>query len=87
MVKVSSGREDIKHSFGENIGVVSILRGKGDFVLLSGNGKLGGKSGLLDMFVIKRDGLFYPVDPGVVLRQPRHSQDYLGTSQPYNHKG
>ena len=52
------------------------MRGKGNFVFLSGNGELGGRS-----------GLFYPVDLGVVLCQPRHSQDYLGMSQSYDHKG
>ena len=87
MVKVSVGRENIKRPFREDISIVSILGRKDSLVLLGGDDEFGGEGGLLDVSFIKGDGLLDPVDMGVIFCQPRHSQDYLGMSQPYNHEG
>ena len=80
MVKVSLGGEDVESSFRENVGIVSILRREDNFILLGGNSELGGESGLSDMFIIKGDGLLDPIYSRIIFCQPRHSQDYLGTS-------
>ena len=87
MIKVTSGREDVECLFGKHIGIVGVLRGEGNFIFLSGDGKFSGESSFSDVFVIKGDGSLYPVYMGVVLHQPRHSQNYLGSPQSYDHKG
>ena len=73
MVKVPSGRKNIEGSFGEDIGIVSILGGKDNVVLLSGDSEFSGQGSFLNVFVIEQDSFLYPVNAGVVLHQPRHS--------------
>ena len=43
-------------------------------------------SGLADVFGIEGHGFLFPVYMRIVLHQPRHPQDHLGTSQVYNHQ-
>ena len=53
MIKISSGRKGVECSFGEDNSVVSVLGGKGDFRLLSGDGEFGRYSGFSNMFIVK----------------------------------
>ena len=80
MVEILSRGESIKCLFGEDIGVVSILRREDNVVFLSSDSEFGGQSGFSDMFIIKRNSFLYPINTGIVLCQPRHPQDYLGSS-------
>ena len=73
MVKVLSGGKNIKGSFREDVGVVSILGGKDNVILLSGDNKFSGQGGFSNIFIVERDSFLYPVNAGAVLHQPRHS--------------
>ena len=53
MVKILLGGENVKCSFGEDINIVFILRGKDDFILFDSNGEFCGKGSLSNMFIIK----------------------------------
>ena len=53
MVKVSSGRKGIEYLFGEDVGIVCILRRKDNLAFFGSDGKFCGKGGLSDVFVIK----------------------------------
>ena len=53
MIEISLERESVKGLFGEDINVVSILEWKDDIILLGGNGKFGGQSGLLNVFIVE----------------------------------
>ena len=67
MVKVSSGRESIKCSFREDIGIVSILGRENDIIFLGGDSEFSGQGGFTNVFIVERDSLLYPVDVRVVL--------------------
>ena len=73
VIKVSSGGKNIEGSFGEDIGIVSILRWEDDIVFLGGNSKLSGQSSLSNVFVIEQDSLFYPINVRIVFCSPGHS--------------
>ena len=62
MVKVLLRWENIKCLFRKDIGIVGILWWEGDFILVGGDGEFGGKGGLLDVFFVKGDALFYPIN-------------------------
>ena len=53
MVKVSSGRENVECSFGEDVDVVSVLGRKDDIIFLGSNSKFGGQGGLLNVFIVE----------------------------------
>ena len=67
MVKVLLGRKYIEGSFGEDVGIVSILGGKDDIVLLGSNSKFSGQGSLSNVFVVEQGSLFYPIDVGIVV--------------------
>ena len=67
MVKVSSRGKGVKHSFEEDVGVISILGREDGIIFLGGNTKFGGQGGFVNMFIVKRNSLPYPVNTRVVL--------------------
>ena len=66
MIEVSAGRKGVEHLFSKYIGVFGVLGREDYFVLVGGDSKLGREGGFLNVLVVKRDGLVYPVYPRVM---------------------
>ena len=86
MVKVSSWGKSVEGLFGEYVGIFRILFGERYFIFVGGDGQFGREGGLADVFVIDSHNFLFPIYLGVMLCQPRHSQNYLGSSQSDDHQ-
>ena len=86
MVKVSSWGKGVEGLFGEYVGIFRVLLRERHFVFVSGDGEFGREGGLADVFVVESHGLLFPIYLRVMLCQPGHSQNYLGSSQSDDHQ-
>ena len=73
MIEVSVGRKGVEHLFPKYIGVFGVLGGEDYIVLIGGNSELSREGGFLNVLIVERDGLVYPVYPRVMFCQPQHS--------------